>query len=224
MSPQIDISGADSKLSCDKIAGQSGSVITVQSGHNLAGSGSGLTALPAANLTGSLPSIDGSNLTGLASGYTELGVANTTSGSSSTIGSIPAAVKTILIVFNQVSTTGAGEFNLQLGDSGGLETSGYLSNAHKMRAASTDQIGYHDTAHFGIAQGGGAADPIMTVMHLTRNAAGQHTWVLTWNAYVSSEYAACYGVGRKSLSGELTQISMITNGTFDSGTWNAYYQ
>ena len=64
----------------------------------------------------------------------------------------------------------------------------------------------------------------MTVMHLTRNAAGQHTWVLTWNAYVSHEPASCHGVGRKTLSGELTQLALITNGTFDSGSWNAYYQ
>ena len=160
----------------------------------------------------------------MVAGYTELGVANTTSGSSSTIGSIPAGVKTVLIILYQVSATGAAEFNLRLGDSGGIETGGYLSGAHKMRANYTNQIAYHDTDHFGIAQGGGGPDPIITVMHLTRSASGQNTWALTWNAYVSSEYAACNGGGRKSLSGELTQISMITNGTFDSGTWNAYYQ
>jgi len=52
--PQIDIDGANSKISADTIQGQSGTTVTVQSGHNLAGSGSGLTALPAGNLTGTV--------------------------------------------------------------------------------------------------------------------------------------------------------------------------
>ena len=63
--PQIDIDGANSRLSADNIRGQSGSTITIVSGHNLVGSGSGLTALPAANLTGTLPAISGVNLTAL---------------------------------------------------------------------------------------------------------------------------------------------------------------
>jgi len=63
--PQIDIDGANSKISADTIQGQSGTTVTVTAGHNLAGSGSGLTALPAGNLTGTLPAISGVNLTSL---------------------------------------------------------------------------------------------------------------------------------------------------------------
>lgn len=76
--PQIDISGSESKLSCDKIASQSGSEITIQSGHNLAGSGSGLTTLNATNLASgtvpdarfpaTLPAVSGANLTGIPTG------------------------------------------------------------------------------------------------------------------------------------------------------------
>ena len=57
--------GANSAVKTDKIQGQSGTTVTVTTGHNLVGSGSGLTALPAGNLTGTLPAIDGSNLTGV---------------------------------------------------------------------------------------------------------------------------------------------------------------
>ena len=54
--PQIDIDGAASRLSADNIRGQSGSTITIVSGHNLVGSGSGLTALNATQLTsGTIP-------------------------------------------------------------------------------------------------------------------------------------------------------------------------
>jgi len=81
--PQIDIDGTNSKISADTIGGQSGTTVTVQSGHNLAGSGSGLTALNASNistgtvadaristltaskLTGNLPAISGASLTSL---------------------------------------------------------------------------------------------------------------------------------------------------------------
>ena len=48
--PQLDFDGAASRLSADNIRGQSGSTITIVSGHNLVGSGSGLTALNATNL------------------------------------------------------------------------------------------------------------------------------------------------------------------------------
>lgn len=75
MSPQLDFDGANSKISADKIQGQSGTTVTVQSGHNLAGSGSGLTALNASNLASgtvpdarfpaTLPAISGASLTGL---------------------------------------------------------------------------------------------------------------------------------------------------------------
>jgi len=65
--PQLDLDGANSKISADTIRGQSGTTVTVQSGHNLVGSGSGLTALPAGNLTGALPAISGALLTSLPS-------------------------------------------------------------------------------------------------------------------------------------------------------------
>jgi hypothetical protein len=73
--PQLDFDGANSRLSADNIRGQSGSTITIVSGHNLVGSGSGLTALnasnlasgtlPMARLSGTLPALNGSALTAL---------------------------------------------------------------------------------------------------------------------------------------------------------------
>ena len=63
--PQIDFDGANSAVKTDKIQGQGGTTVTITTGHNLVGSGSGLTALPAANLTGTLPAISGANLTSL---------------------------------------------------------------------------------------------------------------------------------------------------------------
>jgi hypothetical protein len=68
--PQLDFDGANSKISADKIQGQSGTTVTIPAGHNLVGDGSGLTSLTAANITsgGTLPVLNGSNLTGVSGG------------------------------------------------------------------------------------------------------------------------------------------------------------
>jgi len=71
----IEFDGPNSKVSADTIAGQGGSTITIQSGHSLSGSGASLTALnateltsgtlPMARLSGTLPALNGSALTAL---------------------------------------------------------------------------------------------------------------------------------------------------------------
>jgi len=80
--PQIDIDGANSKISADKIQGQSGSTITVPTGHTVAITDSGgltvggtnyevgTTANKLVQLNGSaeLPAVSGANLTGISGG------------------------------------------------------------------------------------------------------------------------------------------------------------
>jgi len=123
--PQIDIDGANSKISADTIRGQSGTTVTVQSGHNLAGSGSGLTALNGSNistgtvadarisaltaskLTGALPAIDGSNLTGMSSGgLIKLGSTAVTSGTAAIIfnSSVVTAYDNYYVLLNGIKT------------------------------------------------------------------------------------------------------------------------
>ena len=70
----LEFDGVNSKVSADKIQGQTGTTVTIESGHSLSGSGASLTNLPAANLTGTvagarlpnpLPAISGAALTNL---------------------------------------------------------------------------------------------------------------------------------------------------------------
>ena len=71
----IEFDGPNSKVSANAIEAQSGSTITIQSGHNLSGGGSGLTGLNATNLgsgtvpdarfPSTLPAASGVNLTAL---------------------------------------------------------------------------------------------------------------------------------------------------------------
>ena len=52
----IEFDGPNSKVSANTIQAQSGSTVTIQSGHNLSGGGSGLTGLNATNLgSGTVP-------------------------------------------------------------------------------------------------------------------------------------------------------------------------
>jgi len=82
----LEFDGVNSKVSADKIQGQTGTTVTIESGHSLSGSGASLTNLPAANLTGTiagarlpdpLPAISGASLTGI-SGLTSRTTASAT--------------------------------------------------------------------------------------------------------------------------------------------------
>ena len=80
--------------------GDSGDTFNIPAGVTLAGSGASLTALPAANLTGTLPAIDGSSLTGITTGKV-LQLAHTTS----TFGSTTASASDNTYVDSSVTIT-----------------------------------------------------------------------------------------------------------------------
>ena len=67
--PQVDIDGLNSTLKADVIRGQAATSTKLGGDLDLDGNDiTGTGDIPAANLTGTLPAIDGSNLTGISSG------------------------------------------------------------------------------------------------------------------------------------------------------------
>ena len=126
-----------------------------------------------------------------------------------------------MIVLNKVSTGGASQIQVQLGDAGGLENSGYVGTNH--RADGTSLTTINGTSYFIVANGGGAADPFCSVIHLHRSATGVQDWICTWLTKQSTA-ANNFGSGSKTLSGDLTQVALLTNGTFDAGGFNVFYQ
>lgn len=145
-----------------------------------------------------------------------------TSGTAITFGSIPSWVKRITVNFSGVSTSGTNNLLITIGDSGGLETSGYLSAAWSTSAVS----GVNGTAAFVLTSGVAAA----TVMHgsavLTLLDASTNTWSMTANIGYSNAASVQVSAGSKSLSDVLTQLSVTTSGgvdTFDAGKINIYY-
>ncbi len=154
-----------------------------------------------------------------------LGTAVTASGTSVDFTGIPSWVKRITVMFNGVSTGGTGNYQLQLGDSGGIEITSYDSRSGNIDGASTSL----STLATGFL--------LKTSVTAASTYIGQAVIVnISGNLWVcSSNIAATNGVssfqnGTKTLSDALTQLRVIGSATgspsdtFDAGTINILYE
>ena len=136
---------------------------------------------------------------------------------------IPSWVKRITIMFNGVSTGGTSIKQIQLGDSGGFETTGYLGTGVQLTDAQSVNAATITTG-FGI-RSALAADTLngaVVITNLTNN-----TWVAQGALTDSSRGAGYLVGGAKALSDVLTQVRITTvNGTdaFDAGSINILYE
>ena len=148
-------------------------------------------------------------------------IVNPTSPASASIDftGIPSWVKRITVIFSGLSLTSTADILVQLGDSGGIETTGYVSSGSATgtgAAISTSTAGMiiRSAAAASITSG------IMTIQNLTGNS-----WVASYSGKQSST-SSSYGGGDKTLSDTLTQIRITTTSTdtFDAGTVNIMYE
>ncbi len=141
----------------------------------------------------------------------------TTSGTSVTIGSIPAGTKRITIMFENVSQSTTTDYLVTIGDAGGLETSGYISASHGIENVTTFKGG--SSASFLIQVGGmiGDTGQLNGHMVLTLKDAANFTWIASFTMSNDLAQNTVWGGGSKSLSAELTQIS-LSGVTFDAGS------
>lgn len=124
---------------------------------------------------------------------------------------IPAGVRQVTVMLDELSMSGADDLLIQLGDSGGIETSGYISRSVWTNASeSTEGM---------IIRGQNSADKWTGSMTFTR--------VHTTNRFIQShtvidpdQNEQRIGAGSKTLSGELTQLKVKPSGsnTFDGGS------
>ena len=146
-----------------------------------------------------------------------------TSGTSIDFTGIPSWVKRITIMFNGVSTNGTSIKQIQLGDSGGVETTGYLGTGVQLTDATSVNAATITTG-FGI-RSALAADTIngaVVITNLTSN-----TWVAQGALTDSSRGAGYLVGGAKALSATLDRVRITTvNGTdaFDAGSINILYE
>jgi hypothetical protein len=209
---------ADNSITLAKMAGGTdGQIITYDaSGDPVAvGPGSDGEVLTSTG-AGSPPAFEA------AGGGLTLGTAvASTSGATIDFTGIPAGTKKITISYVGVSTTGTSIPMVQIGDSGGIETSAYLGAGTRIKTdvilAFTTGFGHHNDWGDGVIFHG------TTVLVLVD--ASTFTWVGT--AMVSSPTNVGAGSGSKSLSAELTQVRITTVGgsdTFDAGKINIQYE
>jgi hypothetical protein len=136
----------------------------------------------------------------------------TVAASAATFSSLPAGLNYIILIANLSSAApaGGGMDQVQIGDAGGLETSGYQSVSQ--------QVGtfYSSTTFYDLnPQGNGL---MYGAVHLLR--ATGNTWV-EHHSYMYSTSVHHVGAGVKTLSAELTQVKF---GLYGSGTIQIFYQ
>ena len=140
----------------------------------------------------------------------------TTSGTSFDFTGIPSWVKRITVVFNSVSIDATDQFLIQIGDAGGIETSGYVSRSSEGGDNSTSTSGYIVRIN-GSAQ---EASGILTIINVSGN-----TWI---SSHVIDRGASStsVGAGSKTLSAVLTQLRLTTplGSSFDAGSVNILYE
>lgn len=144
------------------------------------------------------------------------------SGTSVDFTSIPSWVKRITVMLSGISTNGTSPILIRLGDSGGIETTGYLGSASEIKATPTTNS---YTNGFGVHPNPTSANVIhgiATITNLTGN-----TWVYSFTGAVSDDQSTLCGGGSKTLSDVLDRINLTTVGgtnTFDAGSINILYE
>ena len=151
-----------------------------------------------------------------AGGFTLGTEAATGSGTSVDFTGIPAGTKVVHVLFEGVDLSDTSDLDVVLGDSGGLETSGYTGGSQRQ------STGVTSTASFNINRASATDDLFTGIMALSLKDSTNNTWC-QFHAGMNAANATGYnGGGAKSLSGALTQIR-VEGGTFDGGSVNVLY-
>lgn len=149
------------------------------------------------------------------------GTAVSASSTSVDFTSIPSWVKRITVMFSGVSTNGTSVPIIQIGDSGGFETSGYTgsiaNNAASVTNFSTGFALVGSSTLAALAQSG----------HIVITNISGNIWIASINLGRTDSAMVFNGAGNKTLSDVLDRIRITTvNGTdtFDAGTINILYE
>mgnify|MGYP003644253586 CR=1 FL=1 len=146
----------------------------------------------------------------------------TTSGLSIDFIDIPSWVRRVTVILDKVSTNGTSGVAIQLGDSGGPETTGYIGTGTAITGPNTCGVSSF-TASFVMAGSLNAASRsgILSIVNIAGN-----TWVASGTFDEGGDLAG-HTQGTKTLSATLDRIRLTTvNGTdaFDAGTVNIIYE
>ena len=151
-----------------------------------------------------------------------------TSGTSIDFTSIPSWVKRITIMLSGVSTNGASNIIAQLGDSGGIENTGYSASVAIIAASSNTTRLSKYTTYFGINWTEDAT--YLNYGNIVFTNVSGNLWTGTGLCYQEQGGGDAHLImasGSKSLSATLDRVRISTAGgtaTFDAGTINILYE
>jgi hypothetical protein len=147
----------------------------------------------------------------------------TTSGTRIDFTSLPSWVRRITVVFTSVSTSGISPVQIQLGDSGGIETTGYTGTAVSIISTNTLNIASYTS---GAVLIGVLATTVRSGSMVITNIDGNQWQFSSINANDDSGYLG-WASAIKTLSATLDRVRLTTvNGTdtFDAGLVNIIYE
>ena len=152
-------------------------------------------------------------------------VSNPTSPASTSIDytGLPSWVKRITIMFDSISTNGASNYLIQLGDSGGVETTGYVSSSAYLNT-SADMV--TSTAGF-ILNAQSAPSSYSGTVVITLMDSATNKWTAFGGLGWYPSLPVILTTGAKSLSATLDRIRITTFSgvnTFDAGSINILYE
>jgi hypothetical protein len=148
-----------------------------------------------------------------------------TSGTSIDFTGIPAGIRRITVMINGVSTNGTSNILLQLGDSGGVENTGYATSVSSISTTANTTNGSNSiTAGFPFYNTSIGASDTLTATIVLLNLTG-NTWLGNGSGIQGTR--TIINAGSKDLSATLDRVRLTTtNGTdtFDAGTINILYE
>ena len=141
---------------------------------------------------------------------------DSTSGTAIDFTGIPSGVKRIIFCMNDVSTNSNSDYRVQLGDSGGFETSGYLDSAQTGTTAELSTAAFQLTTSIGSGETWSGQLTLCLLDSATNHWSGSHCFGR------GDSGSTTVGAGSKALSGTLTQLRLTTvsGDTFDAGDVN----
>ena len=139
-------------------------------------------------------------------------------GSSVTYSNIPSWARQIIISFYEVSLSGTDDILVQIGDSGGVETSGYVSSGTNSAGTVSSTSGF-------IVNMSASGDLATGQMILTSLGTSNDYWVASFSGKLSTTSTLTTGGSKQLSPGPLTQIQIVPSGanTFDSGLFGVVY-
>lgn len=155
---------------------------------------------------------------GVPSNLTTMATVATTSGTAIDVTGIPSWAKRVTIAFNNTSTTGTNDYQIQIGN-GTLVTTGYTSNSSSGSTADSNSTGFRITSI--VASAGTTMAGLVTLLNM-----GNGIWIEAGNLAGTSNSVNISG-GSLNLGTSIDRLRLTTlagTDTFDAGSISVTYE